>query len=92
MNSQLEDPDKTQTRREIRARLKTQLSRLIINLAGNLTFNSLSPPSSFKIKTMFYDQRPYEETGPWNSKIYKGTNLVFSDNLKGVFNLFNKEV
>ena len=57
MNSQLKDPDKTPTRREIKARVKTQLQRLIPNIAENLTFNSLSGPGSFK--TSFYDWTPY---------------------------------
>ena len=60
MNSQLKDPDKTPTKREKKARVKTQLHRLIPNLSENLTFNSLSPPGSFK--TTFYEQKPYEET------------------------------
>ena len=90
MDSQLKDHDKTPTKREIKAQVKTQLRRLIPNLAENLTFNSLSPPSSFK--TSFYHRKPYKETGSWYSMLYEGTNLVLSNNVKGVFILFNKEV
>ena len=90
MNSQLKEPDETPTRTEIKARVKTQLQRLIPHIAENLTFNSLSGPGSFK--TTFYDWTPYEETGSWKSKLYKGTNIVYSNSLKGVYNLFNEEI
>ena len=89
MNSQLKDPDETPTRREIKARMKTQLQCLIPNIAENLNYNSLSGLGSFK--TTFYDRTPYEETGSWKSKLYKGINLVYSNNPKGVYNIFNEE-
>ena len=75
-------------RREIKVRLKTQLQHLIPNIAEKLTF------------ILFLVRAPsnrdfligHKETGSWRSKLYKGTNLVYSNNLKGVFNLFNKEI
>jgi hypothetical protein len=70
--------------------VKTQLQYLIPNIAKNLTFNSLSGPGSFK--TPFNGRTPYEETGSWKSKLYKGTNLVYSNNLKGIYNRFNEEI
>ena len=48
------------TKREINQRVKTQLQCLIPNLAENLTFNSLSPPKSFK--KGFYSREPFKKT------------------------------
>ena len=91
MDSQLNDMMGTAvTKREINQRVKTQLQRLIPNLAENLTFNSLSPPSSFK--KGFYSREPFEETGTWYSKLYQLTNQSFSCNLKGVFELYNEAI
>jgi hypothetical protein len=90
MNSQLDDPDKTITRREIKARVKTEFQRLIPYLAENLTFNSLSGPGSFK--TTFYDRKRYEITHSWKSLLYEATNLAYSNNLKGVFNAVNDKI
>ena len=60
--SQLNDiGGKSITKRNINHHVKTQLQRLIPNLAENLTFNSLSPPSSFK--KGFYSRELFEETG-----------------------------
>ena len=70
--------------------MKTQLRHLIPNLAENLTFNSLSPPSSFK--KGFYSREPFEETGSWYSLLYKLTNQSYSNNLKGVFELYNEVI
>merc|ERR1712086_1094116 len=62
----------------------------IPNLAENLTFTSLSPPSSFK--KGFYSREPFEETGSWYSLLYKFTNQSYSNNLKGVFELCNEAI
>ena len=91
MDSQLKDPSgRTPTKREIKERVKTQLQRLLPNIAENLTFNSLSLPGSFK--TGFYSRKPYEETGSWYSLLYQGTNQAYSNNLKGIFELYNEEI
>ena len=91
MESQLNDiGGKVVTKREINQRVKTQLQRLIPNIAENLTFNSLSSPSSFK--NGFYSREPFGITGSWYSLLYHLTNLSYSNNLKGVFELYNKEI
>ena len=91
MDSQLGDMGGTFVmKREINQQVKTQLQRLIPNLAENLTFNSLSPPSSFK--KGFYSREPFEETGTWYSLLYEITNQSFSNNLKGVFELYNEAI
>ena len=91
MESQLNDiGGKTVTKREINQRVKTQLQRLIPNLAENLTFNSLSPPSSFK--KGFYSREPFKETGSWYSLLYRLTNQSYSNNLKGVFEIYNEAI
>ena len=91
MESQLNDMGGTAvTKREINQRVKTQLQRLIPNLAENLTFNSLSPPSSFK--KGFYSREPFEKTWSWYSLLYRLTNQSYSNNLKGVFELYNDAI
>ena len=89
--SQLNDMGGTAvTKREINQQVKTQLQRLIPNLAENLMFNSLSPPSSFK--KGFYGQEPFEETRSWYSLLCLLTNQSHSNNLKGVFELYNEVI